>query len=280
MKTGWLVYDAWNTDRNAFFIERWLQAAARRGVGLHVVLTENISYGYADGKAFLKELLEDARPDFVVMRAAHPLLSAHLEKMGIPCFNSARVAEICNDKRQTHALLAGELPMMPTAFLNQEAFLNPFSYPVVVKGAHGCGGRSVYLADNEEEYRDAVRKIAPDSFVVQPLCDQPGKDVRVYVLGQRMLAAMLRHQERDFRSNVGLGGGSHPIPLTDELAHYVEKVMRHFAFGLVGVDFIYHQGRLVFNEIEDAVGTRMLYMHTSMDIAEEYLNLILSSLGM
>ena len=50
--------------------------------------------------------------------------------------------------------------------------------------------------------------------------------------------------------------------------------------GLVGIDFIYHQGRLVFNEAEDAVGTRMLYMHTARDIADEYLSLILSRVSM
>jgi glutathione synthase/RimK-type ligase-like ATP-grasp enzyme len=57
-------------------------------------------------------------------------------------------------------------------------------------------------------------------------------------------------------------------------------VLRHFDTGLVGIDFIYHQGRLVFNEAEDAVGTRMLYMHTARDIADEYLSLILSRVSM
>lgn len=280
MTEGWLVYDRENIERNRFFIDRWMQAAARRGISLRLVQTGHISFGFEEGRAFLKEQLQQARPDFAVMRAAHPLLSAHLEAMGIPCFNSAKVADICNDKRKTHALLAGELPMMPTAFLTREAFENPFPYPVVVKGAHGCGGRSVYLARNEEEYLSALKKAAPDSLLVQPLCDRPGRDVRVYVLGNELIAAMLRYQDDDFRSNVGLGGGSRPAELTDELRGYVEKVMAHFDIGLVGIDFIFHHGKLMFNEVEDAVGTRMLYMHTQRDIAADYLGLILSRIGM
>lgn len=278
--TGWLIYDQGNIDRNRFFVDRWMAAADRRGVSLALVTAQEISWGVREGDDFLMLGLRDARPDFAVTRAPYPLLSAHLQRMGIPCFNNAKVADICNDKQKTHSLLSGELPMMPTAFLTPSAFVNPFPYPVVVKGAHGCGGRSVRLARNDREYREAVEMIAPDTLIVQPLCDEPGKDLRVYVMGNQIIAAMLRHQESDFRSNVGLGGGSAPVPVTDELRDYVSRVLKHFDTGLVGIDFIYHQGRLVFNEVEDAVGTRMLYMHTARDIADEYLALILSRVSM
>ena len=277
--TGWLVYDQDNIKRNQFFIDRWMDAAKKRGLDLQLVTAQQISWGLRRGLPFLMKDLSDARPSFAVMRAQYPQLRAHLESMGIPCFNNAKVGDICNDKQKTHSLLSGLLPMMPTAFLTPSAFQNPFPYPVVVKGAHGCGGRSVYLADNEAEYAEAVRKISPDTFIVQPLSSDPGKDLRVYVLGNRIIAAMLRYQEGDFRSNVGLGGGSRPVDVTDELRDYVSRVLAHFDTGLVGVDFIYHEGRLVFNEVEDAVGTRMLYMHTGLDIADEYLALILKTIG-
>ena len=60
------------------------------------------------------------------------------------------------------------------------------------------------------------------------------------------------------------------------LLRHVRAVQGLFSFGLVGVDFLFHQGQLVFNEIEDAVGTRMLYMHTQLDIASDYLDWILN----
>ena len=278
--TGWLIYDQDNIERNRFFIGRWMDAASRREITLILVTTQEISWGVREGENFLMLGLRGARPDYAVMRAPYPSLSGHLERMRIPCFNNSKIADICNDKQKTHSLLSGKLPMMPTAFLTSTAFQNPFPYPVVVKGAHGCGGRSVRLARDDKEYHEAIQMIAPDTLIVQPLCDEPGKDLRVYVLGNQIIAAMLRHQEGDFRSNVGLGGGSSPMPVTDELRDYVSRVLAHFDTGLVGIDFIYHQGRLVFNEVEDAVGTRMLYMHTARDIADEYLSLILSRISM
>lgn len=274
--TGWMVYEAHNIQRNQFFIDRWMQAAKARDISLRLVTVQQLAYGVMDGALFLQLDGMSARPDFVLMRAARPGLSEHLEGMSIPCFNNAHVARIAGDKRRTHAAFAGVLPMMDTAFLSQDAFANPFPYPVVVKGAHGCGGREVYLARNEQEYRHAVQQIAPDSLVVQPLCDQPGQDLRVYVLGHEVVAAMLRYSDGDFRSNLGQGGGSKPVDMTEDIRRYVRIVQDRFDFGLVGIDFIFHQGRPVFNEIEDAVGTRMLYMHTDRDIAAEYLDLILA----
>lgn len=276
--TGWLVYDADNTSRNEFFITRWMEAAARRKVKLELALSKGIAYGVGSDGLMLKLSGQDARPDFVVMRAQHPLLSLHLEQMGIPCYNNSRVASICNDKRQTHSLFYGKLPMLPTAYLEQHAFAHPFEYPVVVKAAHGCGGREVFLAEDEAALREAMKKLAPDSAVVQPLCDEPGRDLRVYVLGNNPIACMMRYSDGDFRSNFGLGGNSRPMPLEDRERAMVDLVLREFDFGLVGIDFIRHGGEWVFNEIEDAVGTRMLYLHTQRDIASDYLDLVLERL--
>ncbi|MGI6655049.1 MAG: ATP-grasp domain-containing protein [Christensenellales bacterium] len=273
--TGWLVYEPDNITRNQFFIDRWLQAADRRQVKLRVIHTCDVCMGVAAGRLFLYDQ-EGITPDFIVMRAQYQQLSEHAEAMGIPVYNNARVSGICNDKRRTHQLLAGLVPMMDTAFVLPDTQNSPFPYPVVVKASHACGGRQVYLVQDDASFRQALTALAPDSAVVQPLCDTPGKDVRVYLLGDTIVGTMLRYSEQDFRSNVGLGGGSRPYEMDDTLLRHVRAVQGLFNFGMVGVDFLFHQGQLVFNEIEDAVGTRMLYMHTQLDIASDYLDLILN----
>lgn len=276
--TGWLVYERANVARNQFFIDRWLEGAQRRGIALTLLYGDTLAFGIREGLPFARLDGQEGRPDFVVMRLQHPVLSEHLEKMGIAVYNTARVAGICNDKWATYNLFSQVLPMMDTAWANQDTAICPFPYPVVVKANHGCGGRGVFCARNADDFRRALAAIAPDSAVVQPLCDTPGQDVRVYVLGQEIVATMLRHSDQDFRSNVGLGGGFQPYALNSELEGYVRLVMAQFSFGLVGIDFIFHQGRLVFNEIEDAVGTRMLYAHTQRDIAADYLDWIAADL--
>jgi glutathione synthase/RimK-type ligase-like ATP-grasp enzyme len=89
-----------------------------------------------------------------------------------------------------------------------------------------------------------------------------------------MITAMIRVSTNDFRSNYCLGGMVYPYSLSKEERKMVEEVIDQFEFGMVGIDFIFHNGKMVFNEIEDVVGARMLYEHTNIDIVKEYVNFI------
>jgi gamma-F420-2:alpha-L-glutamate ligase len=276
---GWLVYDEENIPRNERFIGFWMLEARRRGVSLALVKTKDIAFGIRGDKPFAFCAGQDGLPGFAVMRTVSPLLSRQLESLGVRVFNDSRVSALCNDKRETHLLLAGRVPMMDTAFADTARFACPFPYPVVVKASHGSGGREVLLARDEAEYSAALAALAPDSAVIQPLCDHPGLDLRVYVIGKKIIQPMLRQSQTDFRSNFGLGGTATPAVLTREQENMTASIIELFDFGLAGVDFINHRGQWLFNEIEDAVGTRMLYMGTGINIVEMYMNHILSRMA-
>ena len=269
---GWLIYEKENILRNQKFVDFFMAAAQKRGVELQLITTDQIAFGVRGGALFLLP----EKPDFAVVRCMRPDLSRHLEKMGVRVFNNARVSEICNDKQKTHAFFIEHgFPCLDTAFVRPDCPLHPFDYPVVVKASGGCGGRQVYLCQDEKEYLEKLALIFPDTAVVQPVCDTPGRDVRAYMLGDQLVQAMERYSDGDFRSNFGLHGLARPTELTEEMRAYVEKAARLLDVSLVGVDFVFHQGKPYLNEIEDAVGTRMLYQFTDIEIVEEYMDLIL-----
>lgn len=273
--TGLLIYERFESVRNRRFIDYWLDTAKVKNVDLRLVLIEEMSFGLMDNKPFLTVNGERITADFAVVRAKKPLLSHHLEKMGIAVFNPAHVSEILNDKRKTHALLQDDFPMMDTAFVEGDSSC-PFPFPVVVKASAGCGGREVRLCDNEEKYREIIRDFAY-SAVVQPLCDTPGRDVRVYMLGKQILQGMLRYSDtEDFRANFGLHHCAKPIDIPDDIRRMALEAAERFDFGLVGVDFIFDHGRALFNEAEDVVGTRMLYQYTDIDVVPLYMDYILA----
>jgi glutathione synthase/RimK-type ligase-like ATP-grasp enzyme len=60
----------------------------------------------------------------------------------------------------------------------------------------------------------------------------------------------------------------------------VERVLSSVQFGLAGIDFVFHNGEAVFNEIEDVVGARMLYQYTDIDIVDLYVEHIVSSVSL
>ena len=276
-----MIYEPGNVERNRRYIELFVRSAKRRGAAMDVLTTDGISCGFREAAPFFYYRGAPYSADYVLMRCMRPLLSAQLEDMGMRVFNNARVSALCNDKRLTaRHFAARSLPFVATAFADAACGAQPFPYPVVVKAAGGCGGRQVFLCADDEEYARALESVSPDAAVVQPLLRAGGRDVRLYMLGGRVRAAMERYSDgADFRSNFGLNGKARPYRADAKLEALALRAIDGLDAGLVGVDFLFDEKSDVYlNEIEDAVGTRMLYQYTDIDIVDEYMAWIMTAL--
>ncbi len=260
---GWLVYSQDGYDGNRWFADRLLASAADEGMelALHVVPD--------DGSMPTGPL-----PDLVVMRTIRPGLSAMLEAKGVRVINNAETARVANDKWETF-LLARELglPVLDTVrFTPQEC--GSVRFPCVIKSLDGHGGSEVFFVRDASELSADVAATGKLAFIAQPLCDEPGVDMRVYMLGGEAIAAMRRMSRTDFRSNFSLGGEAvteHPGSDVLEIAKSLHGRLR---FDFAGIDFIRNGGRWVLNEIEDVVGTRMLYATADLDPASLFMRYI------
>lgn len=118
--------------------------------------------------------------------------------------------------------------------------------------------------------------------VLQPMIasGEVSRDLRVYVIGSRIVASVLRSSLKDFRANFSRGGEVQLYELTPEQKELVNRVIHAFHFGMVGIDFILDENdNLILNEIEDVAGARMLYeCKPDIDIAQEYLAYVLEQL--
>ena len=286
---GYIFYAAEDAAKNGRFIELCTQAAHRRGAALELVIAERLTWQTQDGTwnctyhptpGAPPVTLE--RPDFAIMRTRDPALSRRIEAAGVRAFNSSSVCAMANDKRRTYAALSGTVPMLPTWHLPRDiaALAPPQDYPLVVKPALGHGGQGVTLVQNPAELHALLASGACPNPIVQPLCSEPGRDLRVYVLGGEVLCAMLRTAQapQEFRSNFSLGGSASVHQLSASEQALVSRVLSHDRFDLAGIDLIYHNGASVLNEIEDVVGCRMLYEYTSLDVADLYVAHILENI--
>ena len=128
----------------------------------------------------------------------------------------------------------------------------------------------------------ALSWLVKDDILLQPFIDGPGEDVRVYVIGDEIVAAVKRRvgsgrlDSGEFRANASLGGEVSPYKLSDDERRLVRQIADQFDFGMVGIDFIIDgNGAFIFNEIENVVGARMLYRcRPDVDILDRYLKYI------
>ena len=257
MVKGILVYTSADAEYNKWFIDHIIEEGRKCNLDIRLVLSD-------------KEEVSDNDIDFAIVRNRDSKLCKRLEDSNIRCFNSSYVVNIGNDKWEMYKdFNAAGIPVMYT----QKTKL---PYPFVMKPVNGHGGENVYLIKNADEYESVISNIPDDrqgDLIYQVIATEKGRDIRVYVVGGTILTAMERiavDTEKDFRSNYSLNGNAKEHALTDEELKLAAKVADHIKADFVGIDLIYNNGRPVVNEIEDAVGTRMLYSLTDIDPVREF----------
>lgn len=277
----WLIYNREDAQKNKVYIEMHQEECARRQIQMTLVFSDELSRMVVDQKTEIWYKKKKAiLPDVAICRERDPMLSKHLEKAGVRVFNNSFVAYMGNHKGGAHQFLADKgIPMMDTCICTKDSYQEAFSYPVVVKSVNGHGGNEVFLVRDHQQLQEAYQKISSREIVVQKVASEHGKDLRVYVIGKQIVACILRQSDKDFRSNFSLGGQTSVYTLSEKERALVEKIIQLFDFGLVGIDFLFHNGELVFNELEDVVGARMLYKNTNINLVGKYLDYILSVTG-
>ena len=270
MRTACVLYERKDAEKNRVLINKYFAALKRHGLLPGLILTDRLSH---------EEVLSMCgSAALIINRTRNSGLAKFLEYQGFFVSNPAIVNGTANDKYLTYERLKSVVPMLETHLLTDGA--PPLPYPFVAKPAGGHGGAGVSMITREEELC-AYRAAHPEKSVIQPVATGLGRDMRVYVIGGRPAAAMLRESKSDFRSNFSLGGSAVIVPLSelkeDERA-IVDSVCAALPLHYAGVDIMRDRGRAVLNEIEDPVGARMLYIYTGIDPAEEHVKYIIKEL--
>lgn len=299
----WMIYDREGMERNASYIQMYQERCRNYEIEVEPVLTETLPGRLQDGQM----------PVCALVRTICPEINQMLEQAGIPVFNSYLVSYVCNHKGRTLEYFKDrvlsvpsltysgkELPVIllqkhqelirlfenqffySSSFEQQERELICSASDFVVKAVDGHGGTQVFSIG--EDKRKVLAGIGGHEFVLQPMIGggsseegRQSRDVRVYVVGKKIFAAVMRSSSRDFRVNFSLGGEVCRYELSSHEVRIVEAVLDGMEFGMAGIDFIVDGGnRLILNEIEDAAGARMLYQCApELDIVQEYLRYIL-----
>lgn len=273
---GWLIYTASDADRNRDYIDWMRHEAGLRHIDLHLMYGEYFAMGVLENQLCIQYHGKLAKPpDLAIMRSIDPLFSLQMEKLGVRVFNSSRVAYVSNDKARTHQMMSGYgIPMVDTMFIKAGFFSStsiPFAMPWVMKTAGGRGGKQVFMADSISQAEYIVSQIPADDLVVQRLAPVKGRDMRVFVVGRNIVAAILRYSERDFRANFSLGGDSRLISLSANQQILVNRIAAIIDADMVGIDFLFDvNGNLLLNEIEDVVGSRTLSIHSDINLLARF----------
>lgn len=201
-----------------------------------------------------------------------------LNSWGIPTVNSLEVAKICGDKITTSFTLEkANLPQPKTsvAFTPESALeaIENIGYPVVLKPPVGSWGRLLAKINDREaaeailEHKSVLGSYQHSIFYIQEYINKPGRDIRVFVVGDKSVMALYRKSEH-WVTNTARGGEGEICPMNSELEEICGKAAQAVGGGVLAVDIIEHpeRGYLV-NEINHTMEFNTAQPMSGIDIA-------------
>lgn len=255
--TGWIIYNGTlNVPKIRELVNSLVNDAKELNINLiDVKNTEIIPMFSRVGEAELFYLRKLEKPEFIIFWDKDVLLARHLEKMGYRVFNSSRAIKYCDHKGLMHLTLSNNNINMPRTILspmifdsslnNKDYLIKCYEYlgeSVIVKEAMGSFGMQVYLINNKEEFINKVNDLNKrnlDFIIQENIKSSFGRDIRVNIIGDRVIGAMLRESEVDFRANISQGGKGKLIELTKEQEELAIKAHKVLGLDFSGVDLLF-----------------------------------------
>ena len=283
-KKGLLIVNAFLKTTQVNETYDMLLAGAKRA-GLDMTLATNADFfvGLDDGlvKALPEHDLKGV--DFILFWNKDVFLGRALERMGYRLFNCADAIEACDNKALTFEMLEGICPMpqtikVPMTFntigyddLSFEDHIGKsLGYPYVIKECLGSYGGQVYLANDSDDARSILKSIEEKDCIAQKyIASSRGRDIRAYVVGDRVVASMVRSNPEDFRSNIANGGSAIPHTITREQEELAVSAAKGLGLDFAGVDILFGENdEPVLCEVNSNAQFKGLLNATGIDITD------------
>ncbi len=150
--------------------------------------------------------------------------------------------------------------------------------PVVVKLLEGTQGIGVVLAETPkaaESVIAAFRQLDANILVQEFIKEAGGADVRAFVVGRKVIAAMKRQgAPGEFRSNIHRGGHGQKIKLTPEERSAAVRAARAMGLNVAGVDLLRSNHGAVVVEVNSSPGLEGIEGTTGIDVASAIIEFI------
>jgi ribosomal protein S6--L-glutamate ligase len=200
------------------------------------------------------------------------------EQMDVFCANSALGIAVSRDKlRALQVLSRHDIGIPATEFVRRREDVLPAidrvgGAPVVIKLLEGTQGVGVILAESTKVAEAIVETLqsAKQNVLIQKfVAESKGRDLRAFVVGDRVVAAMRRvAQGAEFRSNVHRGGKAEPVQLSPKFEETALRATQIMGLRVAGVDMLEGADGPQVMEVNSSPGLEGIEKTTGVDVAD------------
>ncbi|MEL6305558.1 MAG: RimK family alpha-L-glutamate ligase [Bacteroidota bacterium] len=250
----------------------------------------SVKLGEGPPKIFLGE--EDVTQEF---DAIIPRIGAKVTRHGAAIvkqfemnkvFSTARslgISRARNKVRTMQIMSRKGIPIPPTLFsINPDNIAAQIELlggsPVIIKLQEGTHGYGVILAESKKSAKsiiDTFYKMDTNIFLQQFISEANGEDIRLIVVGNKVVASMKRKSKLDdFRSNVHQGAETEAIIPTEKERNMAISASKYLGLGVAGVDLIRSKKGPLLIEVNASPGLRGIEAATNVNVAKEIINYV------
>ncbi|MEO1341523.1 MAG: 30S ribosomal protein S6--L-glutamate ligase [Cyanobacteria bacterium J06635_13] len=206
------------------------------------------------------------------------------EVMDVFSPNKSQAISRSRDKLRSMQILAREgvgLPVTGFAHATQDIdglIETVGGAPLVIKLLEGTQGIGVVLAETYQAAKsviEAFRGLDANILVQEFIKEAGGADLRCFVVGNEVVAAMKRQgAEGDFRSNLHRGGNASKIDLSPEEINTATRAAKAMGLKVAGVDLLRSNHGSVVMEVNSSPGLEGIEKATKVDVAGKIIDFI------
>jgi ribosomal protein S6--L-glutamate ligase len=269
-----------------------VMAARRRGHAVRVVDHLQCDLTIMNGRLGVRyqgEFL--AHPDALIPRIGSSVTSfgaavvRQFEMMGVYTVVNTEALLRARDKRTAlQHLAANNIPVPNSVFTampeNVEGSLRFLGdqYPVVIKTLNSTQGQGVILGESQhasQSIAEAFIRMREEILLQQFIEESKGRDVRVFIVGGKVIASMERNaQNGEFRSNLHRGALSKKVRITKEESELALKSASLMGLEVAGVDILRSNSGPLVLEVNASPGLEGIEGTTGVDIAGHIINFV------
>ncbi len=260
-------------------IVRWeekalLEAGKKRGIETELMDVRGEMFDITNGN-------NSMRGDVALQRTTSFYRGLHtaaiIQSYGIPVINSREILEITGNKVFTLLKLREKGIPVPRTYVTFDVgkaidSFRSLGNKAVIKPVMGSWGRMVGLLETESSakavledrlYMDPLYQV----YYLQEYVKRPPRDIRAFVVGDQVIAAIYRYQPvDDWRTNTALGGRAENCPITKELEDLAIKAADAIGNGVYGVDIMETENGMTVHEVNGTVEFKNSVPVTGVDI--------------
>lgn len=294
---GWILQKQVYGKEPSYETLKLIETAKQAGIELelHDPRQIEIIVTQDDRKSVLLDDKITKLPDFIFPRMGATTsyfalaVIRHLERLGVYSVNSSEAIEKVKDKLFQMQILAEKFPVPKTIMVkfpvNADIVAKKLGFPVIIKTLSGSQGSGVILSHDAQSFEDLGNLIQitnPNAEIIlqEFISSSKGRDLRVFVIGNRVVGCMERYATDDsFKANFSRGGGVRYFEVTPEIEKLALSVTSELGLEISGVDLLFGEDGYMICEVNSSPGFKGMEQATGKDVAQELVDYIKSKVN-